>query len=127
MTREHATVFFCRKLALHQSGPQNFILQGAQGSVAVRTEGSGALQGVRIINLCRDTLFWFRVDSAEPAQMPRLPVAAPVKQEQLIIGHMGVITPDKTEVYALEPSKVPTTCLRNVDLVPLAFTCSTVA
>jgi hypothetical protein len=48
--------------------------QGAQGSVAVKTEGSGGLRGVRIINLLRDTLFWFQVDSGMPAPLWSLPV-----------------------------------------------------
>jgi len=40
--------------------------QGGRGSLAVRTEGTGALKAVRIINLLRDTLFWFEVDAANP-------------------------------------------------------------
>jgi hypothetical protein len=46
--------------------------QGGQGSLAVRTEGSGALGSVRVINLFRGAVFWFRVDSA----VPGLPAAA---------------------------------------------------
>ena len=52
-------------------------MQGGLGSLAVRTLGSGALRGVRIINLLRGTLFWFKVDSAVPA-------ANPIKQEPAV-------------------------------------------
>ena len=53
-------------------------MQGEHGSLAVRTEGSGALRGVRVINLIRGTLFWFKVDSA-------VPIAVPVKQEPALV------------------------------------------
>lgn len=57
-------------------------LQGEHGSLAVRTEGSGALRGVRVINLLRGTLFWFKVDSAVPATIP-------VKREPASKGVLG--------------------------------------
>ena len=46
-------------------------MQGGQGSLAVRTEGSGALVCVRLIHLLRGTLFWFKVDSAQPGVLPQ--------------------------------------------------------
>ena len=52
--------------------------QGGQGSLAVRTEGSGALDAVRVINLLRGTVFWFRVDSA----VPGLPAAVLAWQQR---------------------------------------------
>lgn len=67
-------------------------IRGGLGSLAVRTLGSGALRGVRIINLLRGTLFWFKVDSAVPA-------ADPVKQEAAVSSMPGQHT-TKQEVYA---------------------------
>ncbi len=60
--------------------------------MAVRTEGSGALRGVRIINLLRDTLFWFKVDSAIPA-------TASVKQEPVLSSQPAI----KQEVSSHSP------------------------
>ncbi|EIE26770.1 hypothetical protein COCSUDRAFT_59281 [Coccomyxa subellipsoidea C-169] len=57
-------------------------IRGQHGSLAVRTEGSGALRGVRIINLFRGTLFWFKVDSAVSATIP-------VKQEPSLSSMQG--------------------------------------
>ncbi len=67
--------------------------QGQHGSLAVRTEGSGALRGVRIINLFRGTLFWFKVDSAVSATIP-------VKQEPSLSSMQGQPVMVKQEVIA---------------------------
>ncbi|KAK9813155.1 hypothetical protein WJX72_009933 [[Myrmecia] bisecta] len=41
-------------------------IRGGRGSLAVRCCGTGQLQSVRIINLMKDTLYWFDVDSSSP-------------------------------------------------------------
>lgn len=52
--------------------------QGGQGSLAVRTEGSGALMCVRLIHLIRGTVFWFKVDSAQPGLPPHAAPGSPL-------------------------------------------------
>ena len=73
-------------------------MQGGQGSLAVRTEGSGALGAVRVINLLRGTVFWFRVDSA----VPGLPAVVQRAQQRGL--QQGVI---KQEVSAAVACSLP--------------------
>ncbi|CAL8467109.1 g6645 [Coccomyxa elongata] len=79
-------------------------IRGGLGSLAVRTLGSGALRCVRIINLLRGTLFWFKVDSAVPA-------AVPIKQEPAVSSMPGqqtikqeVVVCDAVAQPPLQPS-----------------------